>query len=273
MKTMKNGSKNAVTKVAAAVTIENKAVQGIEGNQVQDQVQVVDLATGNIPPALTETQVKEITAQCVSDLNVQQDNEAQSWIEKGRLVAEYVKKITPTLTKKTNCYNILAAHPDSTLQSQQLRYFHACAELYEKMGGEGRAPNLTMTAFVCVLPKKLTFSDKVRLLEQAETENLSICQLKERVKVATQHDKPVKDCSLPADIQKLTKKFDSQSGRLFATLSALNDNNKPEAPLPQEVKASITGALKRIFEFSKTHGLIDETPENITAPVHMKDAA
>ena len=258
-KMTKNGSK--VTKVAAAATVDNKATQA--------QVQVVDFKAGNIPPALNDAQVTEITDQCVKDLNVQQDSEAQSWIEKGRLVAEFVKKIAPTLSKKTNCYDILAAHPDSTLQSQQLRYFHACADLYNKMGGEGRAPNLKMTAFVCVLPKKLTISDKMRLLEQAETEDLSIAQLKDRVKLATDHSKPESKSSLTPEINKLVNKFESQSKGILATLSAIKENTKPEAPLTDEVKKLIADALNLIFDFAKTHGYSEVSLKQVS----MKKAA
>lgn len=206
-----------------------------------------------IPAAVqaeTVQQVADLTKEYVEKLNKVGATEVTAWTEQGRLVSEFIKKIAPDGKPKRDPYKMLANHPDSAHQAQQLRNYHQSYTLYQELGGKEGAPKLPMTFFIAVIPKHITITQKSALLKQAQEENLSVSEHKKRV--AQVSGKKTADPKLSPLANEL-QKFEEHAQKLFADFSSLIDAGW-KSKHPDEVIASIGKALKPLIDHAIAQG-------------------
>ena len=110
--------------------------------------------------------------------------EGALWVEEGEEIDKFITE-GEKLGLKLDLYLHLAKHPDALCCASQYRNYHACFCLWKKLGGEGKAPKVSMTHFIQILGKNLGWGEKKELLLAAQNEKLSVRELKERIQEKT----------------------------------------------------------------------------------------
>lgn len=205
-------------------------------------------------PAQLGGRVKSLTTACVRKLNQEADNEQKTWLERGRLIVEFIAKVNPDGTKKLDVYTLLADHEESVHQAGQLRNYHAAYTLHQKLNTKGKAPRLSMTHFVAVLPKKLTLTRKEALLNEAEESHLSVSALKTKVNEelfkAKPAQKPTKEVGVELRLKVQAKGLYDLLIRFHRDAEAGNATT--------EGRAIVIKALSRIIRFATQHRYLEQ---------------
>ena len=129
----------------------------------------------------TGSHAMALDSSYVTQLNALYERDAQSWIDKGRLINEYVERIRRESLKPEDAYRRLAEHPDSLHKKSQLRNLADSYRLWVELGGESQAPKACHSHFILVLSSAINAEDKRELLEAAEQKGLSTAQLKQLI--------------------------------------------------------------------------------------------
>ncbi|HPF99004.1 MAG TPA: hypothetical protein PLE77_02980 [Kiritimatiellia bacterium] len=175
-------------------------------------------------PNVSNTQVDldQVTNTFVPRLNKAAGHMVEAWVEIGRLVRDYIYAIHPKGQPRQDPYRLLAAHPDCVFQDSQLRYYHACYELWLEMGGKEGAPKVSMTHFIMVLGRHINPMDKEELLRTAQKEHLSVSQFRQLVRQRFPKGQPIQDPpTSPIDWDKSCKVLKTQTNRLIDQLVSL----------------------------------------------------
>jgi len=248
-----------------------------------EKIGIVKKSPNSIP--MTEQQVEDLTASCIAKLNEHTDKATLIWIEAGKLVSDYVASFSGKGISNESLFQKLAGHPTSKIQAQQIRYYYSSYMLFKTLGED--APGLQLTHYISVLPKSVPYGKKLKLLQEAADKELSVSQLKVRVK----EESPSPKTSIskneqatkpePINWDSIINKVNYQSKTLLMTLMSImreNDGNegsqtiqadKTDIAIPNKVKKTIKSALKSINDFVIAHNLIPETVDS-DAPATRK---
>jgi hypothetical protein len=144
---------------------------------------------------LTEAEIERLTDETVDLLLKAGGGEAQEWIEKGRIIHEYVGRLQPNgKFSKPDPFALLAGREDIPWRTSQLRTYRDAYLLWQKVGGEDGAPKVEVTTVGLVLSLDDEAAKKV--LKRAVKEKLTTRQVaalvkKEKGKEATERTERV----------------------------------------------------------------------------------
>ena len=190
---------------------------------------------------------------CVSKLNHLHKKDSALILEMGKLVHEFVLKVTKNRTIWVNAFKLLAEHEGCLLQEGQLRLQEGAYLLHQKMKAEGNATNLTVTHFATVLTNKLNFDAKVELLKKAEKHNWSVSQLKKHIvtRNADNNGDNTGKSEIVVEWESQTKKLNSSIRQCLSHMSALN-NIKGTKSIPHDIQESVANLIK----FANINGFV-----------------
>ena len=231
---------------------EKNGAKAIQKNQVKGKDGKTQNASPiNLTPTLTKKQVEYFTSEAVALLNEQTTAEAKTWLDRGRIVADFIAKFKPNGDTYDKYFQMLAAHPACLLKKQQIRYYYSCFKLWERF-----QINLPITHFIAVLPKKVNLAAKEKFLQEAERDTLSASALKDKVTDHIEENRKQDTNPKPFDWEKVKTTFTSKSDAALATFSKLNNLDNDKVPMPDEIRSDIAKTLLRIVLFGLTHKFI-----------------
>jgi len=175
-------------------------------------------------------------------------------MESGKLIHEYVLKVTKNRTISVNAYKMLASLPDSILEDSQYRNREGAYLLAEDAKKKGLKCKLSMTHYVAVLGKKLNADAKAKYLLKAHAKGLSANQLKKIVALEANDDTPVEDAEVVLEYDESIKKLKSALCQCLAHLSNVN-RLKGDKTIPRE----ITEHLTDLMDFATVHGFTNKS--------------
>jgi len=233
---------------SSKVMKSDKNVKTVQKHHVKGK----DGGSKNAPTStLTAKQAEHFTSEAVALLNEQTTAEAKTWIDRGRIVADFIAKFKPDGDTYDKYFQMLAAHPACVLKKQQIRYYFSCFKLWERF-----QVNLPITHFIAVLPKKVNFAAKGKLLLEAERETLTASALKDKVSDHIEENRKQDANPKPFNWEKAKSTFTSRSEAALATFSKLNRMDGDKDPMPDDVRKSIASTLLNIVRFGLTHHYI-----------------
>jgi hypothetical protein len=201
---------------------------------------------------ITEQQKKALTNKAAEALLAQQADEAESWMARGKVVAEYVEKIQPNgKNSRPDPFQRLAQHPEMVWSATQLRNYRDAYDLWVELGGE-KAPKLQLTVYSVVLRKGLTADEKHSYLKRAADEKLSVRELKEVIDghiAKRKANKPDADAKITSE----WRVADGLAARLSVSLAKLA-GLRSSLPCPDEVKQRLAALAKTIATFAGEEG-------------------
>ena len=214
-----------VSQVKGRKTVKQSVVQSNRTDKAQtDNVDADDVFDEGAQAAPVPVPIEQLTADCVTKINQEADNEVTAWLKIGKLVTDYVATF-----KKVKCkgdaYKILASsgcgHKD-----KQLRAYARCSELHHDLGEA--APKLPMTHYIAVLNHNINVETQLELLREAHDKKLSVSAFKERVAAAVPKKKVEKPVGDPVVA------FQTAATDLLDAFSALHNSQpvKDDQPLP-----------------------------------------
>lgn len=157
---------------------KNAGSVGIINNKNEENIDMKNKECPVAKKELTEAEIASLTDNTVKVLNQLETSSVEGWIAMGKAVHDYIYSLHPKGQFKEDPYKKLSEHPDSVHRSSQLRNYEACYDLFVELGGKEGAPKVTMTHFIQILPRKINFEAKRKLLLKAEKEKMSVSDLK-----------------------------------------------------------------------------------------------
>ena len=121
---------------------------------------------------LTDVQIDALTEETAGKLLALGGAEAQDWIDKGRIIDDYVEALQPNgKFSRPNPFNKLAEREDIPWRPSQLRTYRDAFLLWQQMGGKDGAPKVDVTAMGLVLTLDHEVAKKI--LNQAAKQKLT----------------------------------------------------------------------------------------------------
>jgi hypothetical protein len=192
----------------------------------------------------------KIIKECVGKLNQLAQKECATWVDRGRIVHEFVERIRGKRQRKgkVDGYRLLADAPENLHGATQLRNLDGCYLLYQEFGGGTKAPKVKMTHYVLVLGTAFSLKIKRDLLKMAERENLSVAELKKRLKAI----KPPRAPRAGTFESALTQTMKLADKTLSELSALIHRDDCRQHPIPEADAARLLALAKYIID--NVHG-------------------
>lgn len=127
---------------------------------------------------LTDDQVQEIAKTYVAKFNARGEGNMRTQLELGRLVDEYVDKVTDGGRTRKDAFKVLQGMPESAHRTSQLRQIRGVYRLYHELGGDSlfKGTSLSLTTFILVLPSHIGNEHKKAILLKAAADRLTVAE-------------------------------------------------------------------------------------------------
>lgn len=162
---------------------------------------------------LTDAQIETLTDETAGKLLALGGGEAQEWIEKGRIIDEYVETLQPNgKFSKPNPFIKLAERPDIPWRPSQLRTYRDAFVMWRQIGDKDGAPKVDVTTVGLVLT--LDHEAAKDILAQAAKKKLSTREVAVLVKKAKGNGTPEKTPRVTGDWKLLGKAAEQLNSEL-----------------------------------------------------------
>jgi hypothetical protein len=251
----KNGSRTGTATAKNGQNKEVKVETNAKGNETAANGSGVQKEGNLSTNVMSGPEVAALTAETVTSLNKMAGEEVFAWVQMGKLVHEYVEKVSPNGGKeKHDPYIALAKHEGSALRAGQLRNYEACYVLYKEFDGTTEAPGLALTFYIVVLGKHLTIEKKRDLLNQAKKDSLSVSGLRALVsKTVTKGEAESDSIATAWNV----KKVQGRAKALYDVLVGINNKVDDEhTTIPDAVRNDVREFLVPVLQYAIAHGLL-----------------
>jgi hypothetical protein len=163
---------------------KSKSVQSSTSGKSVNSQQSNEMNEANMAEkeaSLTNAEIEKLTAPCVKQLNSLYRKNTQLVLEMGKLVHEFMLRVTENRTKWVNAYKMLEEYPGSLLHESQLRTYEGAFQLHEELKEHGKSAKVSVSHFGVVLNSKIDPDSKAALLKMAEEKEWSVSQLKKHI--------------------------------------------------------------------------------------------